>query len=95
MQTTLNPCPTDKQIKDTLGMIAKNVARVRKEKGVSQLELSLQMGHQSTSIIAQAEAGVQDKHLSIVHLIKIAFILGVDVSKLLEGSTGKTKMRPD
>jgi transcriptional regulator with XRE-family HTH domain len=35
--------------------ISKNVAKYRKEKGLSQLDLSLQMGYKSVSVVSGAE----------------------------------------
>ena len=36
-------------------IIGKNVAKFRKEKGLSQLDLSLQMGYKSVSVVSGAE----------------------------------------
>lgn len=35
--------------------IGQNVAKIRKERGLSQLEPSLKLGHKSVSIVASAE----------------------------------------
>ena len=60
-------------------LIGKNVAKIRKEKGLSQLELSLMVGHKSVSIIATAERYYKGKHFNIEHLLKIANALDVNI----------------
>ena len=64
--------------------IGKNVAKFRNEKGFSQLELSLAMGHKSISILASAEIYARKKHFNIIHLYQIAEILQIDINQLLE-----------
>ena len=64
--------------------IGKNVAKYRKEKGLSQLKLSLEMGHSSVSVVSSAEQHKSNKHFNINHIFQIAKILDVDVCKLLE-----------
>lgn len=64
--------------------IGENVARYRKEKGLSQLKLSLEMGHSSVSVVSSAEQYNSSKHFNINHIFQIAKILDVDVCKLLE-----------
>ncbi len=64
--------------------IGANVARYRKEAGMSQLELSLKLGHKSVSIVASAERNYQGKHFNINHLFQIAAILDIDVCQLIK-----------
>ncbi|EAJ1253961.1 helix-turn-helix transcriptional regulator [Campylobacter peloridis] len=61
--------------------IAQNVAKIRKEKGYSQLELSLAIGYKSVSLVSGAEAGYKNIHYNIEHLYKIAKILEVDIKE--------------
>lgn len=65
--------------------IGKNVAKYRKLKGMSQLDLSLSLGHKSVSIVASGERFYKKKHFNIEHLLKIAHILDIDISQLFEG----------
>lgn len=60
-------------------IIGKNVAKIRKEKGFSQLELSLQMGYKSVSIVSGAEIYYSGKHFNLEHLLKISQILDVNI----------------
>ena len=57
--------------------IGKNVAKFRKERNMSQLDLSLKLGHKSVSIVASAERFYKRKHFNIEHLIRIASILNI------------------
>ena len=65
-------------------IIGQNVAKYRKEKGLSQLDLSLQLGHKSVSIVASAERFYKGKHFNINHLFQIAHILDIEVCELLK-----------
>jgi transcriptional regulator with XRE-family HTH domain len=64
--------------------IGKNVKRIRKEKGISQLELSLAIGHKAVGTISMAEICLNSKHFNIEHLIKIADVLEVDVCEFFD-----------
>jgi len=68
-------------------MIGRNVAMYRKIKGLSQLELSLSLGHKSVSIVASAERFYKGKHFNIEHLLKISDILNVPISAFFEAET--------
>lgn len=59
--------------------IGKNVAKYRKKRGISQLDLSLSLGHKSVSIVASAERYYRKQHFNIEHLLKISHILEVDI----------------
>jgi len=64
--------------------IGQNVSKHRKEKGLSQLELSLKLGHKSVSIVASAERFYKGKHFNINHLFQIANILDIEVCELIK-----------
>ncbi len=70
---------TQKEVKKFHNLIANNVKRIRKEKGVSQLDLALAIGHKSMSSIGKIEAGLENKHYNIEHLYKIAKALNVEI----------------
>ena len=71
---------TPKQLYQTIG---KNVAAYRKAKGLSQLDLSLQMGYKSVSVVSGAEICYGDKHFNLEQLLKIAQILEVELCRFL------------
>ena len=64
--------------------IASNVARIRKTKGLSQLDLSLAIGYKSCSLVAGAEAGYKNVHFNLEQLYRIAFALEVDISEFFK-----------
>jgi len=59
--------------------IAMNVKNIRKNKGITQLDLALAIGHKSVSTIAKIEASLEDKHYNLEHLYKISKVLEVDI----------------
>ncbi len=67
-------------------IIGKNVAKTRKEKGLSQLDLSLQMGYKSVSIVSGAEIYYNGKHFNLEHLLKISQILDVNICDFFKPS---------
>jgi transcriptional regulator with XRE-family HTH domain len=69
--------------------IGSNVMRIRKEKGVTQLELALSIGLKSVGLISVAEIYHNKKHFNIEHIYKIANTLGVEVTEFFEGITLK------
>ncbi len=67
---------TPEQLYKTIG---KNVANYRKEKKLSQLELSLKMGYKSVSVVSGAEIYYNGKHFNLEQLLKISKILNVEL----------------
>ena len=64
--------------------IGSNVAKYRKEAGLSQLDLSLQMDYKSISIVSSAEIYYKGKHFNLEHLLKISQILEVDICEFIK-----------
>ena len=64
--------------------IGSNVAKYRKEAGLSQLDLSLLMDYKSISIVSSAEIYYKGKHFNLEHLLKISQILEIDICDLLK-----------
>ena len=69
----------DTYINDFHKIIGLNVKRLRKEKNLSQLDLAHKIGHKSVSIISCAEINHKNNHFNIEHLLKIAYVLEVDI----------------
>lgn len=65
-------------------ILGKNVAKIRKEKGLSQLNLSLQMDYKSVSIVSGAGIYYNGKHFNLEHLLKISQILDVNICDFFE-----------
>ncbi|WP_416830091.1 helix-turn-helix domain-containing protein [Helicobacter ganmani] len=79
-------CTSTQTTKENKLNKGKNVAKIRKEKGISQLELSLRLGHKSVSIVASAERFYRGAHFNIEHLLMIAEILEVEICEFFKPS---------
>ena len=64
--------------------VAENVKRIRKEMGVTQLDLALTIGHKSMSTIAKIEASLENKHYNLEHIYKISKALNVDICEFFK-----------
>lgn len=65
-------------------IIGFNVKHYRTIKGLTQLDLSLEMGYKSVSLVSAAELYTHKKHFNIEHLHKISKILDVPISSFFE-----------
>jgi len=63
---------------DLYKLIGLNVAKYRKEKDLSQLDLSLQLGYKSVSIVSGAEICYKGKHFNLEHILKISQLLCIE-----------------
>ncbi|WP_334090491.1 helix-turn-helix transcriptional regulator [Helicobacter typhlonius] len=66
-------------------IIGLNVKKARELKGLTQLELSLAIGHKSVSVVSCAEIYHKKQHFNIEHLLKIAQVLEVNIQNFFEG----------
>jgi len=64
--------------------IGRNVMKYRKEKKVTQLELTYAIGYKSVGLISQAELCLNGKHFNIEHLYKIAKTLDIDICEFFK-----------
>jgi transcriptional regulator with XRE-family HTH domain len=65
-------------------LIGQNVAKYRKAKGLSQLELSLQMNYKSVSVVSGSEVCYKEKHFNLKQLLKISQILEIDICEFFK-----------
>jgi len=70
---------TDDKMIEIYKNIGQNVKRIRSEKKISQLALSLAIGHKAVGTVSMAEICHNNKHFNIEHLTKIADVLDVDI----------------
>ncbi len=63
--------------------VGENVKKIRKEKGISQMDLALAIGHNSVGHIAKAELYKYDKHFSLEQLFKISHVLDISLHDLI------------
>lgn len=75
---------TDDDIVEIYKRIGQNVKKVRTSKNISQLALSLAIGHKSVGTIAVSEIYHKNKHFNIEHLVKIADVLEVDICEFFK-----------
>jgi len=64
--------------------IGQNVAKIRKEKKITQLDLAFAIGLKSVGLISVAELYHNKKHFNIEHLYKIAAALDVDICEFFK-----------
>ena len=82
----MNNCDINNdQMKKIYQKIGLNVKRIRNSKNISQLALSLAIGHKAVGTISMAELGINNKHFNIEHLVKISDVLEVDICEFFEG----------
>lgn len=75
---------SDEEIASLYKMIGSKVQKLRKEHGITQLELSHLMGYKSVSLVSAAELYSNEKHFNIQHLYKISKIFKVPISDFFE-----------
>ena len=80
MKNKLNNLTED----DLHQLIGSNVARIRQEKGYSQLALSLEIGNKSPSLFSSSELYKDKRHFNITQLHKIAKVLDVDICEFFK-----------
>ena len=81
----MKECSIDEtQLKSIYQRIGNNVKTIRKSKNISQLALSLAIGHKAVGTVSMAEIGLNNKHFNIEHLVKIADVLEVDVCEFFK-----------
>lgn len=70
---------SNKEVSDLYKNIAKKVKELRESKNMTQLDLSLEMGYKSVSLVSAAELCNDGKHFNIEHLYKISKTLDEDI----------------
>lgn len=76
---------TEVELDNFYKKIGANVKKYREEKGITQMELAHAIGDNSVGHISKAELNKYDKHFNLEQLYKIARILKVKVSQLIDG----------
>ena len=61
---------SDQEVSNLYKHIGKKVKELRELNGKTQLELSLEMGYKSVSLVSAAELYTNEKHFNIEHLYK-------------------------
>lgn len=61
----------ESEFENLFNSITTNVKKYRKEKGFTQEQLALEIGHSSASMLSKIEAGLENKHFNIRQLYLI------------------------
>jgi len=72
------------EIDELYKRIGHNVAKIRKSKNISQLDLALAIGLKSVGLVSVAEIYHNKKHFNIEHLHKIAKVLEVNICEFFK-----------
>ncbi|MFY9074110.1 helix-turn-helix transcriptional regulator [Malaciobacter mytili] len=64
-------------------LVSKNVKKYRQEKGESQLEFAQNVGFNSVSFYCDCENNKNGKHFNLLHVVRIADYLNIDVNSLI------------
>jgi len=59
--------------------VSANVKKYRLEKGLSQMELGLEIGIKSVAFFSNCESNSYNKHFNIEHIYSIAKVLSKDI----------------
>ena len=69
---------------NVLDIVSANVKKYREEKGLTQIQLALEIGLTGGAYLGRAEIRKNNHHFNIKHIVKIAKILDTDVCKFFE-----------
>lgn len=75
---------TNDEIDTVYKQIGQKVRNLRKERGVSQLDLALAIGYKSVSSIAKAELLIENKHFNIEQIYKISKAFNIQMKYFFE-----------
>jgi transcriptional regulator with XRE-family HTH domain len=75
---------SEEELESFYKKIGANVKRIRKEKGITQMQLALAINHNSVGHIGKAELVKYGKHFNLEQLYKIASILEVDINEFFQ-----------
>lgn len=69
---------------EVLDTVSKNVLKYRKEKGLTQMQLALEIGMNGGAYLGRAEIRKDNHHFNIKHLAKISKILDIDICEFFK-----------
>lgn len=62
-----------------LNLVSKNVRKHRRKKGLTQMQLALEIGMNGGAYLGRAEIRKNNQHFNIKHLAKISKVLDMDI----------------
>ena len=72
------------EIEKIYKIIGLNVKKYRTLRGLTQLDLSYEMGNKSVSLVSSCEPCTNGKHFNVEHLYKISKILEIPIGNFFE-----------
>lgn len=69
---------------EILDIVSKNVLKYRKEKGLTQMQLALEIGMSGGAYLGRAELRKDNHHFNIKHLAKISKVLNIDIREFFK-----------
>ena len=76
----------EKHSNNILDVVSANVKKYREEKGLTQIQLALEIGLTGGAYLGRAEIRKNNHHFNIKHIVKIAKVLDIEVCMLFESS---------
>ena len=67
-----------------LDIVSANVKKYREQKGLTQMQLALEIGLSGGAYLGRAEIRKNNHHFNIKQLAKISKILDIDIKKFFE-----------
>jgi len=67
-----------------LDAVSANVKKYREQKGLTQMQLALEIGMSGGAYLGRAELRKQNHHFNIRHIAKIAKVLEINLCDLLK-----------
>ncbi|RBQ30083.1 helix-turn-helix domain-containing protein [Aliarcobacter vitoriensis] len=67
-----------------LDIVSLNVKKYREEKGLTQMQLALEIGMSGGAYLGRAELRKNNHHFNIKHLAKISKVLNIDIKNFFE-----------
>ena len=75
---------TNEEIEKFYIRTSQKIRTLREEKGITQLDLALDIGIKSVAFYSNCENNKYNKHFNLEHLYKISKSLKIDISTLIE-----------
>ncbi|CAM3964731.1 helix-turn-helix domain-containing protein [Arcobacter cloacae] len=75
---------TEEEIDSFYERVSKNVKRIRLEKKMSQLEVSLSIGQKSSGFYSHMENYKHRKHFNLTHLYKLSVLFAVEIEEFFK-----------
>lgn len=75
---------SEAQVVEFFETIFYNVKRLRRERGLSQLEVTLSIGQKAVGFYASIENYRHGKHVNLLHLFKLSVLFEVEMSEFFK-----------